>query len=128
MSASFIEHRFGLQVLLVVRSSEFLVCPDTDSLPQLAAVSLSAGCLALSFAPPFGAFISAIVFQGFGCGLYDASLTTVISHKEDGVAMSLMYAAFGVGASIAPLIIGAFVDRGIAWNVSAAGSLTVRND
>lgn len=46
----------------------------------------------MSFAPPFGAFILALVLQGYGSGLYDASLTTVISHEEDTAMMTLMYA------------------------------------
>jgi fucose permease len=33
-----------------------------------------------------------------------------------------MYACFGVGAMFSPLIIGAFVDHGIAWNVSLSRS------
>lgn len=31
--------------------------------------------------------------------------------------MSFMYACFGVGAMISPLVIGGFVDKGIDWNV-----------
>jgi len=56
----------------------------------MACASLSTGCIILATAPPFGAFIIALAFLGYGCGLYDTSLTTVISHEEDGVAMSLM--------------------------------------
>lgn len=75
ISSSFIQHHYGLQASLV-----------------LAAANLAGGCLALSFAPPFPVFILALVLLGFGCGQYDASLTTVISHEEDGVLMSVMYA------------------------------------
>ena len=64
-------------------------------------------------------------------------ITIVIAHEEDGVLMSLLYSCFGVslplvtsfssddtgliectrlGAMISPLAIGAFLDRGYAWN------------
>lgn len=41
----------------------------------------------------------------------------MISYDEDPAIMSFMYACFGVGAMISPLVIGAFVDQGIDWNV-----------
>lgn len=56
---------------------------------------------------------------GFGCGTYDTGLTTITSHEEEGEGMAVMYSCFGGGAMLAPLIIGAFVDDGIGWNVSA---------
>lgn len=50
--------------------------------------------------------------------MYDASLTTVMSHEEDGVGMALLYAMFGLGAMVSPIVIGSFVDNDIPWNVS----------
>jgi MFS family permease len=78
LSSSFLTHHLGLRYSL-----------------HLAALSLSSGCLLLSFAPPFGAFIAAVALMGFGGGLYDAAITTVISHEEDGALMSYTYAFFG---------------------------------
>lgn len=54
--------------------------------------------------------------MGFGGGLYDSAITTVISHAEDGALMSYTYAFFGVGATFAPLIVAALVDRGVEWS------------
>ena len=65
---------------------------------QVAAASTGAGSLALSFAPPFPLFIISLSTLGFGCGLFDATLTTLISHDEDATSMSFLYAAFGVSA------------------------------
>ncbi|BGP27852.1 MFS efflux transporter [Rhodotorula toruloides] len=99
ISASFFLHHFGLQVSLLT-----------------AAAAMSTGCVVLSIAPPFPAFIIMLGFMGFGSGMYDAVITTVIAHEEDGVLMSLLYSCFGVGAMISPLAIGAFLDRGYPWN------------
>ncbi|GAA5869215.1 hypothetical protein JCM3774_003982 [Rhodotorula dairenensis] len=88
MSSSFMLHHFGLQVSLLV-----------------ACAAMSLGCVVLSIAPPFAAFI-----------MYDACITIVVAHEEDGVLMSLLYSCFGLGAMISPLAIGAFLDRGYAWN------------
>lgn len=83
---------------------------------------MSVGCLILAFAPPFGVFVFSLAFLGFGSGLYDTCLTTVVSHQEDGVMMSWLYACFGVGATFSPLVIGSFVDAGLLWAVSHAAS------
>ncbi|GAA5982327.1 hypothetical protein JCM10908_006600 [Rhodotorula pacifica] len=99
MSSSFMLHHFGLQTSLLV-----------------ACAGMSIGCVVLSIAPPFPAFIVMLMFMGFGSGMYDACITIVVAHEEDGVLMSLLYSCFGLGAMISPLAIGAFLDRGYAWN------------
>ncbi|GAA5824229.1 hypothetical protein JCM3770_004339 [Rhodotorula araucariae] len=99
ISASFLLHHYGLQVSLLV-----------------AATSMCIGCATLSVAPPFPVFIAMLTFLGFGSGMYDASITTIVSHEEDSVLMSWLYSCFGVGAAISPIMIGAFVDKGYAWN------------
>ncbi|GAA5946674.1 hypothetical protein JCM10213_004650, partial [Rhodosporidiobolus nylandii] len=99
MSASFVLHHWGLQVSLAV-----------------ACLGMCIGCIILSVAPPFPVFVCALAFMGFGGGMYDACITTVVSHEEDGILMSLLYSCFGIGATFSPLIIGAFVDKGYDWN------------
>ncbi|GAA5895004.1 hypothetical protein JCM5296_000935 [Sporobolomyces johnsonii] len=99
VSASFLAHHLGLNYSLLIASA-----------------AMCTGCITLSVAPPFAAFIIALAVLGFGSGMYDACLTTVVSHEEDGVLMSCMYACFGVGAMFSPLIIGGFIDRGWSWN------------
>ncbi|GAA6008799.1 hypothetical protein JCM10207_001728 [Rhodosporidiobolus poonsookiae] len=99
ISASFFLHHFGIQVSLAT-----------------AAAGMSGGCIVLSVAPPFIVFVLSLALLGFGSGMYDACITTVIAHEEDGVLMSLLYSCFGIGATFSPLIIGGFVDRGYDWN------------
>ncbi|GAA6044287.1 hypothetical protein JCM8097_008677 [Rhodosporidiobolus ruineniae] len=98
-TSSFISHHMGLQWLLAI-----------------AAVSTISGSLGLALAPPFPVFIFTLVLAGYGNGVYDVGLTAVISHADDGSLMSLIYAMFGVGALTSPLVVGALIDRGIAWN------------
>ncbi|GAA5941255.1 MFS transporter [Sporobolomyces koalae] len=99
ISASFLTHHIGVNYTLLV-----------------AAAAMSLGCVALSLAPPFPAFIIALAFLGFGAGIYDAAITTVVSHFESQAMMSCMYAFFGIGAFFSPIIIGSFVDKGIDWS------------
>ncbi|GAA6062525.1 hypothetical protein JCM10212_001575 [Sporobolomyces blumeae] len=99
ISASFLTHHIGVNNTLLVASG-----------------AMSTGCLALTFAPPFAVFILALAFLGFGAGIYDAAITTVISHAESQALMSCMYAFFGIGAMFSPIIIGSFVDKGIPWS------------
>ncbi|KAK4053988.1 hypothetical protein OIO90_003633 [Microbotryomycetes sp. JL221] len=99
ISTSFLMHHIGLVYSLWV-----------------ACLVFASGCATLSQAPAFGLFIFALVMLGFGGGLLDACLTTVVSHDEDQVLLSALYACFGLGAFISPLLIGSFIDREIAWN------------
>ncbi|GAA6032438.1 hypothetical protein JCM8097_008175 [Rhodosporidiobolus ruineniae] len=98
MSSTFILHHFGLQIALGV-----------------ACLGMCIGTVILCIAPPFPVFVISLAFMGFGSGMYDTCITTVISHEEDGILMSLLYSCFGVGATFSPLIIGSFVDRNIPW-------------
>jgi len=85
---------------------------------QLAAGFYAAGSLILTLRPPFPVVTIALALLGLGSGLYDASLTTVVAHYENGTLMSAMYSFFGIGAMISPFIIGSLLDQGIKWNVS----------
>ncbi|GAA5883016.1 hypothetical protein JCM16303_006793 [Sporobolomyces ruberrimus] len=100
ISASFFTHHIGVNYTLLV-----------------AATALSLGCIALSVAPPFPVFIIALGFMGFGSGIYDAAITTVIAHFESQALMAGMYSLFALGAMFSPILIGSFVDKDIRWNL-----------
>ncbi|GAA5969714.1 hypothetical protein JCM3765_001215 [Sporobolomyces pararoseus] len=108
ISASFFTHHIGVNHTLLVASA-----------------ALSTGCLTLSFAPPFPVFVVALAFLGFGAGIYDAAITTVVSHFESQSMMSFMYAFFGIGAMISPIIVGTLVDRAIRWNLYYYAPLSI---
>ncbi|SCZ89509.1 BZ3500_MvSof-1268-A1-R1_Chr1-1g01226 [Microbotryum saponariae] len=100
VSSSFLSHKLGARYALVC-----------------AAVAWSIGCAILIVRPPFGVFVLSLAMLGFGGGMYDALLTTIISHDENPVLMSWMYSCFGFGAAVSPIVIGTFVDKGISWNL-----------
>lgn len=108
ISASFFTHHIGVNYTLLV-----------------AAAAMCTGCLTLSFAPLFPVFVVALAFLGFGAGIYDAAITTVVSHFESQAMMSSMYAFFGIGAMISPIIVGSLVDRGIRWNLYYYAPLSI---
>jgi len=50
--------------------------------------------------------------------MYDTVITTLMAHDgENSALMSYMYAMFGLGATVSPLIIGTLVDHDIHWKV-----------
>ncbi|SCV71363.1 BQ2448_2951 [Microbotryum intermedium] len=124
VSSSFLSHKLGARYALVC-----------------AAIVWSVGCVILIVRPPFGVFVLSLALLGFGGGLYDALLTTIISHDENpgqflsetyasrscadilfrlaspAVLMSWMYSCFGFGAAVSPIVIGTFVDKAISWNL-----------
>ncbi|KAJ4474262.1 major facilitator superfamily domain-containing protein [Lentinula aciculospora] len=67
--------------------------------------------------PPFPVFIVALFFIGIGACIYDASFAAYTAHFDEGPAMSLLFAAFGVGALIAPLVVVAMLDNNIPWSI-----------
>ncbi|SGY35945.1 BQ5605_C038g11741 [Microbotryum silenes-dioicae] len=80
-------------------------------------------CLVLVVQPPFPVLVLAFATLAAGAGLYEALLTTVISHNKDPgtyyrrlVIMSWLYANFAVGAACAPIVVGSFVAHEIGWN------------
>ncbi|GAA5830612.1 hypothetical protein JCM3766R1_002781 [Sporobolomyces carnicolor] len=108
ISASFLLHHIGFKRTLIVAS-----------------VAMALGCIALSFAPPFPAFIVGLMSMGFGSGVFDTTCSIYVSHFESQAMMSCMYAFFGIGAMFAPIIIGVFVDKGIMWSKYYYAPLTL---
>ncbi|KAJ3994075.1 hypothetical protein F5050DRAFT_579433 [Lentinula boryana] len=70
--------------------------------------------------PPFPVFILALFINGIGACIYDASFATYTAYFDEGPAMSLLFAAFGVGALIAPLIVAAMLVHRVSWNINIA--------
>ncbi|GAA96080.1 uncharacterized protein L969DRAFT_17190 [Mixia osmundae IAM 14324] len=84
----------------------------------LGAGILGASSLLISRTPPFYAVIIALVGFGLAGGLLDSALSTVIAHKQgSGNLMQYMYACFGIGACLAPIIVGGILDRKLNWSL-----------
>ncbi|KAF9028858.1 major facilitator superfamily domain-containing protein [Rhodocollybia butyracea] len=67
--------------------------------------------------PPFPIFVIALFLIGIGVCIYDASFAAFTAHFDEGPAMSLLFAAFGLGALIAPLVVVALLDNNVPWNI-----------
>ncbi|CAE7226206.1 unnamed protein product [Rhizoctonia solani] len=103
----------------------------TRNVLLMAGVLYGGGSLLISFAPPFPAVMVGLCLMGFGGGFYEACLTSIISHFEDNRLMNILYAFFGLGALVAPFIIGALAKANAAWQLyywfpfSLAGLVTI---
>ncbi|GHJ89634.1 hypothetical protein NliqN6_6036 [Naganishia liquefaciens] len=76
-----------------------------------------------STAPPFPLFLISYVFSGIGVGLLDAVSNTLIARLPDAEKqMSLLHAAYGAGALVAPLVATQFSEMK-RWNFHYLTSL-----
>ncbi|KAJ3818938.1 major facilitator superfamily domain-containing protein [Lentinula raphanica] len=83
----------------------------------VASMANMVGSIIIVTSPPFPAFVVALFINGIGACIYDASFAAYTAHFDEGPAMSLLFAAFGVGALIAPLIVAAMLDHSVSWNM-----------
>ncbi|KAH7873917.1 major facilitator superfamily domain-containing protein [Lentinula edodes] len=83
----------------------------------LASISNIIGSAIIVSAPPFPVFVIALFFIGIGACIYDASFAAYTAHFDEGPAMSLLFAAFGFGALIAPLVVVAMLENDVPWNM-----------
>ena len=90
------------------------------------------GIGALGLAPTWGWFVASALLAGFGAGGLDGGsngLFLDLFRTGRGRAMSLLHLSFSIGALSAPLVVGAVVDGGVAWQVvlvtSAAAPLAI---
>ncbi|KEP52041.1 MFS transporter [Rhizoctonia solani 123E] len=85
---------------------------------------LSYETVSLVFLTGFGGFVcvkfrSAKRDWNIQCstGFYEACLTSVISHFEDGRLMNIIYAFAGLGALVSPFVIGALTKANASWKL-----------
>ena len=80
------------------------------------------GIVGLGLAPTWPLFLGAALVGGAGAGCLDGGangLVLDVYREGRGRAMNLLHMAFSVGALAAPLVIGALVTGGIAWQAVA---------
>ncbi|WWC87139.1 uncharacterized protein L201_002025 [Kwoniella dendrophila CBS 6074] len=82
-----------------------IAAPLGASMQALAYILISWGC-------PFPLFVIAYVFNGFGLGLQDAQVNSLVTRLENSsTKMFLMHAMYGFGATVSPFVSTAFVQR-----------------
>ncbi|WRT64998.1 uncharacterized protein IL334_001939 [Kwoniella shivajii] len=82
-----------------------IAAPFGAAMQGLAYILICWGC-------PFPLFVVAYVFNGFGLGLQDAQVNSLVTRLENSsTKMFLMHAMYGFGATISPFVSTAFVQR-----------------
>lgn len=100
LASSFITSRIGLRYSLL-----------------LGCCLSSAGCLIISFAPPYPVFVIGLSLLGGGSGTFDSNLTTVVSHHGSPLVMSIFFGMYGCGTVLSPILATLLLDD-VKWNVS----------
>ncbi|RTE83963.1 hypothetical protein BHE90_001562 [Fusarium euwallaceae] len=66
--------------------------------------------------PPFGLVVPLLVLTGFGSGLMNGTWNSWVGGLANGGTMlAFLHGCWGVGATIAPITVNAFVSRGWNW-------------
>ena len=83
-----------------------------------AAVLHGVGIAGLGLAPSWSLFVAAMLPAGLGAGCLDGGsngLVLDVYREGRGRAMNLLHVSFGVGALLAPLVVGRAVEAGVTW-------------
>ncbi|CAE6538525.1 unnamed protein product [Rhizoctonia solani] len=108
---------FGGYLVSCVLNSVLQSVIGTYNVLLMAGALNGGGALLISFAPPFPLVIVGLCLMGFGGGFYEACLTSVVSHFEDSRLMNFIYACAGLGALVAPFVIGALTKANAPWKL-----------
>jgi fucose permease len=97
----------------------------------LGAAFIAGGLAATAFAQAFWLLIPILIFTGVGSGLIDAGFNAYISEHHSKRTLNWLHACFGIGATVAPLIVTALLNAQASWRIaflivaSFCGALTV---
>ncbi len=80
----------------------------------------SAGAIVFASAAAFGAVVAGYLLVGAAAGGIDTGLNGYVSVHHRRV-LPFMHAGFGVGASLAPLVVTRLRDAGISWRYALGG-------
>jgi fucose permease len=93
-----LERRFGIGPLLVA-----------------SALLMAAGYLAFAGAPSWGFVLGGQLVTGAGAALVDTGLNAYVALHHSTRAMHFLHAAFGVGATIGPIVMASAIGLGAGW-------------
>ena len=138
IEATFGQTDAGLGIVYLVyalayASASFGGGPLTERLGRrpvlgVAVLATGIGAAGLGLAATWAAFVIAALVAGAGAGCLDGGVNGLVLdvYREGrGRAMNLLHTCFSVGALAAPLIVGALVGSGVAWQAVAIGTGTV---
>ncbi len=81
------------------------------------AVLMVIGLSVTASASSLWAVVAVTLFGGFGSGMIDAGLNAYVAQHHSERAMNWLHAAFGVGVTISPLILGLLLKAGDSWRI-----------
>lgn len=117
-----------LGVLLVAWSIGYLVAaalngPVTDRwragvVLAASSAATAAGLAAVALTPNWVTLLAASVLVGLGGGLVDAGVNAHVALLHSPRAMGMLHASFGIGATLAPLLMGLAVRSPGSWRAA----------
>ncbi len=87
----------------------------SSRLLSLAIATSATGIVAIVASPGFIAMVAAHVILGIGNGFIDSVANTWTALTRGPRSMGMLHAAFGVGATIGPVLTAGLVSRGSSW-------------
>jgi fucose permease len=106
----FLSDRVGFGIVST-SAKESIVHLTPQAAPFGTSMQALAYCLIL-WGPPFPLFVLSYLLNGFGLGLQDAQVNSLIVRFPDpNVKMFLLHAFYGLGATISPLVSTEFVKK-----------------
>ncbi len=90
--------------------------------PLLAASTAvaAAALLGIAVTPSWPGVLAATLALGWGGGLVDAGVNAFVAHRQSAREMGLLHAAFGVGATLGPLLMAAAIQSPGSWRTAYA--------
>lgn len=95
------------------------------------AISLAAGLMAVGFfgttlAPSFWVIVIVAFIGGLGSGTIDAGLNRFMAARSRAVLINWLHAAFGIGATLGPILMSFLLAGGVSWRSGYLGMLAVQ--
>ncbi|HEY7131824.1 MAG TPA: MFS transporter, partial [Candidatus Limnocylindrales bacterium] len=135
IEATFGQDDAGIGLVYLLYSSAYAIGsfgggPITERLGRRRVLALAgllhgAGIAGFGLAPTWMAFVLIALPAGLGAGVLDGGsngLFLDLFRSGRGRAMNLLHLFFSIGALTAPLVAGALVDGGVAWQAVMVGT------
>ena len=109
---------FGVAASAMSSAATGRLLSPTRMGPMLALGNMvtSGAALALeALAPSLGVFAGGMVAFGLGFGAIDAALSAYAARRFGARQINWMHASYGLGATLAPLLVTALLAHGLTW-------------
>jgi fucose permease len=130
MRETFDQSRYAVAYMLFASSSGYFAASFLSGwlmarLPPANLLILSCGVAAASlagyaFAPSFAIIVLAALFSGAGAGILDGGMNVYFAAHYGPRLMNWLHACFGIGSTLAPLLINLILDSDASWRIGFA--------